>query len=136
MKITLCSSMQFRNEIIKISQELSSFGHLVQTPILTEGLERERPYSEMSEYEKISLKKFYVNAHIKKIEESDAILVLNYPKNGITGYIGANTFMEISFAYILKKKIFVLFDINTLPSSLEILSLGVEILSGDIKKIK
>jgi hypothetical protein len=33
--------------------------------------------------------------HFKKIENSDAILVVNYHKNGIDGYVGGSVLMEI-----------------------------------------
>ena len=46
------------------------------------------------------------------IQKSDAILVLNLTKNGIENYIGGNTFLEMGFAHVLEKKIFVY---NKLP---------------------
>ncbi|OGQ22975.1 MAG: hypothetical protein A3I05_06060 [Deltaproteobacteria bacterium RIFCSPLOWO2_02_FULL_44_10] len=39
------------------------------------------------------------------------ILVLNYDKNGIKGYIGGNSFLEMGFAYIQKKPIYLLNEI-------------------------
>ena len=47
----------------------------------------------------------FVREHFKKIEESDVMLVCNFTKNGIDNYVGANTFLEMGFAYYVKKPI-------------------------------
>ena len=71
------------------------------------------------------------------MQGADAVLVLNYDKNGIKNYIGANTFMEMGFAHILNQKIFVL---NPLPEfefyRTEIEAMRPIILNGDLSKIK
>jgi len=72
------------------------------------------------------------------IKNSDGILVLNFDKKGIKNYIGGNTLMEIAFAYVLGKKIFL---INPIPDSVsyvdEIKAMVDEtnILNGDLDKI-
>jgi hypothetical protein len=38
-------------------------------------------------------------------------LVTNFAKNGVEGYIGGNTLMEITLAYYFKKPIFILNNI-------------------------
>ena len=74
----------------------------------------------------------------KTIENSDAVLVLNYPKNGINGYVGSATLMDIGVAYYLGKRIFLL---NQLPStdklrhSHEVRVMQPVILNGDLKKM-
>jgi hypothetical protein len=37
----------------------------------------------------------YIRYHYNEIVSGDAVLVLNFDKNGIKNYIGANTFLEI-----------------------------------------
>lgn len=75
----------------------------------------------------------------KQIEDSDAILVLNHEKNGIPGYVGGNTLMDIGLATYLNKKIFIL---NPLPSEdqiryvHEIKLVRPFVLDGDISRIK
>lgn len=79
--------------------------------------------------------------HFKKVIEADAILVTNYEKNGIQGYIGGNTLMEMTIAFINKKPIFVL---NPIDESLgiyeEIYGLHSIFLNGNLshmlKKLK
>lgn len=82
-------------------------------------------------------KKLAIDEHIKKIENSDAVLVLNFDKKGKRGYIGGNTFLEMAIAYYLKKKIFLWKNPeNDLPYFEEVLPLNPIIINGDLSKIK
>ncbi len=56
-----------------------------------------------------------IRKHFEKIQESDAILVLNLTKNGAPYYIGANTFLEMGFAHILGLRIFLLHQLPDNP---------------------
>lgn len=47
-----------------------------------------------------------IREHFAKIEWSDAIVVVNSEKNGVAGYIGGNTLMEMALAFHLKKPIY------------------------------
>lgn len=72
------------------------------------------------------------------IAESDAVLALNYPKNGIDGYCGTSVQMELGLAYYLRKKIYLL---NPLPNyheqrwALEMAILQPIVINGDLTKI-
>jgi len=46
------------------------------------------------------------------VASSNALLVLNYPKNGTDGYIGTSVIIELGLGYYLRKKLFIL---NPLP---------------------
>jgi hypothetical protein len=48
-----------------------------------------------------------MKGHFKKVLDSDAILVTNFEKNGVEGYIGGNVLMEITLAFHYKKPIFI-----------------------------
>jgi len=71
------------------------------------------------------------------IINSDAILVLNFTKNNIENYVGGNTLMEIGFAHVHDKKIFLL---NPVPEEVsytdEIKAMVDVVLEGDLRKIK
>ncbi len=77
-----------------------------------------------------------IRDHFEKIQESDAILVCNFTKNGIENYIGANTSLEMGYAHGLGKPIYVM---NPLPNykyiNDEILSFGAKILNGELSNI-
>jgi len=83
------------------------------------------------------IKHDFIRKHYNQIAKSDAILVLNYDKNGIENYIGGNTFLEMGFAYILGKKIYTL---HPLPEGLpiyyqELVAMQPIVLSGDLSAI-
>lgn len=70
------------------------------------------------------------------IKSGDAILVCNFDKNGIKDYIGGNTLMEIGFAYVNDKKIFLF---NSIPKEVsyadEIKAMIDVVIDGDLSKI-
>jgi hypothetical protein len=61
--------------------------------------------------------------HFKKIEWAEAILVLNHDKNGVVGYIGGNTLMEMGLALHLDKKIFMTNQVPDVSYKEEILGI-------------
>lgn len=103
--------MYFAKEMLVIEAELQKLGHEIFMPIDTHAA-IEDPGINM---DPLHCDKFDVTMdHFKKIEKSDAVFVLNYSKNGLDGYVGGSSLMEIGLAYYLKKKIFIL---HPLPSA-------------------
>jgi len=88
------------------------------------------------EHDKIKRQYNFIKLWYNLIINGDAILVLNYDKNGIKNYIGGNTLMEIGFAHVNDKKIFLL---NPVPEEVsykdEIKAMVNVILKGDLNKI-
>ncbi len=89
--ITLCGSLKFQKEMMIVAEKLSLEGICVLTPVY--------PVIENCRRTDEQLKKMK-DAHFKKIEISDAILVIN--KNN---YIGKSTNLEIEYARKLEKEI-------------------------------
>lgn len=77
-----------------------------------------------------------MHGHFDKIEEADAILVVNEEKRGVKNYIGGNVLMEMALAFHDKKPIFVL---NGLPEGSpfeeEIFGMQPVQLSGKVQDI-
>ena len=96
MTLTICGSMAFVDEQLRIKKHLEGMGHQVLISDYAESFQG-KP---MEEIEKQSLlHKVYSDAmkgHYEKIKNSDAILVLNYDRKGIANYIGGNTFKNCS----------------------------------------
>ena len=111
MKICICCSLSFPDEANKVADELRALGHEVLLPHGIEVRAIEQP-----DFDPVAAKHDNgydaMNAHFAKIRESDAVLVCNFTKKGIENYIGANTFLEMGYAYSLEKPIYVL---NALP---------------------
>ena len=144
MKITICSSAFFARESYELKKKLEEEGHVVFIyPKEVEISGRSVPIEEFYEMRKkelteglLEVKARLIEEHIKRIERSDAILVLNLDKKGKEGYIGGNTFMEIAIAFYLNKKIFLWKEPSKdLPYYEEIMAMKPIIIGGDVKKV-
>lgn len=90
--ITMCGSLEFQKEMMKVAEKIALDGYCVLTPVYPVSDKMERT----KEQQLIKLKE----AHFKRIELSDAILVVN-----INNYIGDSTKLEIDYAKKLGKEI-------------------------------
>jgi len=115
MEITICSSIDFTPKIIEVKKELEAKGHKVNVPYFTQkiinGEVSYENYIGVKEKDgDILLRKSQpvdlIKRHYNLIKNSDAILVLNIDKKGIKNYIGGSTLMEMGFAYVYGKKIY------------------------------
>jgi len=131
-KITICGSMVFIEKMIEIKNKLEKKGFEVYYPKISE---KKIEYNELSESEQINLKNSFIDDHINKIKKSDIVLVVNCEKNGIKNYIGANSFLEIGFGYILNKKIYLLNDFPKQDNVLEIKAMKPIVINNDLDKV-
>ena len=111
MKITLCGSIAFFEEMLKVKQQLEALGHEVKLPP-TEVKDKDGNLITVQAYYQLrktetnpnswvwDRKAEAIKIHFNKIEWSDAILVINRKKKNIEGYIGANTFLEMGIAFL------------------------------------
>jgi hypothetical protein len=135
MKITICGSMAFAKEMLKNKETLEKMGHNVFVASDTEQCIA-NPNLNMDI--KHCSETDFMKEHFNFISQSDAILVLNHEKNGIKGYIGGSTLMEIAVARHLDKKIFFCEatpDVKDLRYAHEIQMAKPVILNGDLTKI-
>ena len=123
MKITLCGSIAFIQDMLEHKAMLEKAGHTVFIP---EFVAQDTEGNPMSQEEFYRVRKSgnmepvwferekarAIREHFGKIEKSDAILVVNCDKNEIPGYIGGNTLIEMGLAFHLGKTIYIL---NPLP---------------------
>ena len=142
MKITICGSTIFARDMYEANKSLINRGHEVFLPeFVVEFVNGKLGYElgTLSREEGAKKKKKYdlIRKHYNKIKESDAILVINNKKNETENYIGANTLIEIAFAYILDKKIYLLNDLPEFDYLLEeVKAMEPIILNGDLRKIE
>ena len=95
--VTLCGSLKFQKEMMTIAEKMALEGYCILTPVyqILENVER-------TEKQLMKLKE----EHFKRIELSDAILVVN-----VNEYIGNSTNLEIEYAKKLGKEIIYYMDI-------------------------
>lgn len=140
MKITICGSSTFKEEMLEYKDKLINLGHDVIVHPDYEGLvsgEKQDLWERIKkEHGAVKKENRYIRWYYDAIVSSDAILVLNFDKNGIPNYIGGNTLMEIGFAHVHDKKIFLLNDIPELSYTDEILAMYDVILNGNLSRIK
>lgn len=133
MKITLCGSMTFLAQILDVQRLLEAQGHEVLIPEPAEDFDYQRATTEERAERK---RKFdLIRRHWQKIRQSDAILVLNYDKDGIAHYIGGNSFLEMGFAHVLNKPIYLLYPLPDMPYRSEMAAMELIILDGDLRKL-
>ena len=128
--LSICGSMDFINEMETIAAELTAAGGIVLTPQRAEAGFR---WEDLSAAERNRQKKAYIDAHLENIRQSTAVLIANYPKNGINGYIGANTLIEAAMAYTLGVPVYFLFPIGVQGCQLEAESIASGVWNGRIQ---
>lgn len=142
MKIAICGSLDFTYKIQKLAEKLKQMGHQVTIPISSQKIIKGEITLEtiIKEKEENSLFKRAIEYNVihkywEIIKKSDAILVANYDKNNIKNYIGGNTFLEIGFAHVLNKPIYLLNDIPQMPYTSEIKTMQPIIIKNNLSKI-
>ncbi|MEK7141373.1 MAG: hypothetical protein AAB800_02385 [Patescibacteria group bacterium] len=137
MTITICGSMQFHEEMLEYKKKLESLGHVVFVPKGVYDITKNEAYKDSDE-EKVLIKVEYdvIRDHFNFIQQAEAILVLNFDKKGIAGYIGGNTFLEMGIAFWLGKKIFLLRPVPQMDYLTEMHALQPVVLDGDLTKIR
>jgi len=146
MRITICGSIAFIDEMQATKNELEGLGHEVKVP----------PSEIVDENGKVmSAKKYYalrkatnttdgwvwdrkeqaMRNHFEKVVWADSILVLNHDKDNILNYIGANTLLEMELAFHHRKKIFLFKPIPEISYKEEILGMRPVVISEDLSLI-
>ena len=140
MKIALIGSSYFCKEMVEYRDRLKALGHECELhehyvarasgklPELWERMQKE--------HAKVKIEHDYIRYHYNEILKSDAVLVLNFDKNGIENYIGGNTLIEMGQAYVNNKKIFLLNPIPIMQYKEEIEALQPVVINNDLIKIK
>jgi hypothetical protein len=146
MKITICGSLRFANDMAAAKKVLESQGHTVAMPPL-EIPDKDGhliPISKMYEIYKNAepgdtwvwnWREFAMRDHYRKVSEANAILVMNLEKDGIPGYIGINTMMEMGLAFYLNKAIYLYSPIPNLPYQEEIRGMKPRVIDGKLEEI-
>lgn len=132
--------MTFAEKMSKTKRQLESLGHSVFVPSDIEShIKDPSLIDDLQENYKHTIKKDVLRNCFNLIAKSDAILVLNYPKNKINGYVGTSALMEIGLGYYLGKKTFLLHPVPEAHKARwahELKIINPKIINGDLTKIQ
>jgi hypothetical protein len=141
MRITLIGSVAFAKRMVEVYRQLEKMGHeplmLGHMFGIADGTERELIDDIRRDHANAKRKYDFFRKWHELIKSGDAVLVCNFEKNGIRNYIGGNTLMEMGFAHVNDKKVFLL---NPVPEGVpyvdEIRGVTDAVLEGDLGKIE
>jgi hypothetical protein len=130
-RIVISGSTAFAQQMREIKEQLDLMNVRAVAPDDVDG--ELRHYDNRSY---LAFKKAVSVSHINKIKDprTYAILVANFDRNGIYGYIGANSFAEVSVAFSSRKKIFLFSEIPPQYAD-ELTAWGAITLNGDLSRL-
>lgn len=143
-KIVICGSLIFTENFANLKNELKSLGFEVIIPLTSQKIlsgeltfDFIKNLKEKGGFKEWVIKNDAIRKYYQEILKADLVLIANYEKNGIKNYIGGNSFLEIGFAHVNRKKIYLL---NNFPNSQEISEdvemMGAIPLYGDLSNLK
>lgn len=147
MKVTICGSLAFFDEMVDAKERLQRLGHEVQMPpteVLGENGEA-MSVQEFYRLRKVTLerdgwiwkrKAEAMRAHFEKVLWADCILVLNYTKRDVENYIGGNTLLEMGLAFHEQKPIFLWNPIPEQAHAEEVIAMQPIVINGDLSRIR
>ncbi len=136
MKIAICGSMTFSPEMVEVGKRLRDLGHEATLLDFTEHyatLESRDNMHVESAHNKVEHD--LIRGYFEVIKQHDAVLIYNHSKNGIENYVGGNTLIEMAFAHVLDKRIFMHNPIPDMQYRDEMEAMQPEVLDGDLTKI-
>jgi hypothetical protein len=130
-RIVISGSMAFASQMREIKEQLDILNVRAVAPDDVDG---DLKLYDSQSY--LAFKKAVSVSHITKIKDprTYAVLVANFDKNGIYGYIGANSFAEVSVAFSSRKKIFLFSEIPPQYAD-ELTAWGAISLNGDLSRL-
>ena len=136
MKILIICSKAFYKDIQPIKEELESMGHIVELPNSYYDKDVEEKAWNLGIKAHAEFKEKMFKMSRERIGKMDAVLTLNFDKNGKKNYIGGATFLELYEAFMQGKKIYLY---NEIPEGMlydEISGFLPVILNGKLNLIK
>lgn len=136
MKIFVLGSMQFSEQMVEARDKLRQRGHQAVTSVFVDAFVGKT--DEEKEVIKIDQKNNQdaMKVDCAQVVDQDAILVMNLDKHEIPNYIGGNVLIEMGYAHILNKQIYLY---NPIPDiayyKTEIEAMKPIIINGNLNQI-
>ena len=135
-KIFIICSKAFYKDIAPIKEKLKENGWEVFLPHTYENPNAEKEWYTKGKEEHAKMKGEMFRKSRDRIKSMDAVLTLNFDKNGKKNYIGGSTCLELYEAFMENKKIYLW---NEIPEGIlfdEISGFAPEIINGNLDLIK
>ena len=136
MKLLIICSKAFYKDIEPIKKKLEELGHMVELPNSYYEPDAEKKSWALGEKEHAEFKARMFRMSEERIAEMDAVLTLNFDKNGKKNYIGGATFLEIYEAFMYNKTIYFYYVIPVGMLYDEISGFSPVIIKGNLELIK
>lgn len=132
--------MAFAKEMVEVQKKLKKLGHEASIPVESEPHLKDDTFVDSLEANlQFCISEDVMRRNFKEVTHNDAILVLNYKRNDLDGYIGISALLEMGIAHFHGKKIFLYHappDYNQVRWAHEVAIMQPVILKGDLQKIK
>ncbi|MEX2007433.1 MAG: hypothetical protein WD992_01555 [Candidatus Levyibacteriota bacterium] len=132
--------MKFVKDMPKIKKELNKLGHKVILPVgIRPHLKDETFVENLDGNLAFCIKHNVMRRNFNLVAKSDAVLVLNYKRNKIDGYVGVSVLLEMGIAHFLKKKIFLMQktpDYKNARWAHEVAIINPTVINGDLSAIR
>lgn len=136
-KVIICGSISAAAEITDAQHKLESMGYEVEIP---EGVKNLAEWvgdgAGATEKAERKVRLDLIRGYYEKMKNYDVVLVVNPEKKGVPGYVGGNTLIEMAFAHILHKPLYILYPIPDMQYASEIIAMQPVVLHGDASKLK
>lgn len=136
MKILIICSKAFYSRIPPIKEKLEEMGHVVELPNSYYDSGAEKKAWDLGEKAHSEFKERMFRMSKERISTMDAVLTLNFEKNGKSNYIGGATFIELYEAFMGNKKIYLYNDIPEGMLYDEISGFSPILIHGDLSLVK
>jgi hypothetical protein len=135
MNIFVCTSRHLYSKAAPIITALEAAGHTVTLPNNFDdpGRENRLKAANAAEYPEWKASMFRMQG--EKIAKNEAVLILNFEKEGKPNYIGGATFLEMFKAWELGKKIYLY---NPIPEGMlydELVGMGPVVINGNLSLV-
>ena len=139
MKIMIIGSMKFAEDMVKIKRQLDELGHEASIPVGTEPHLKDKDFVDnLDDNLEFCITNDIMRKNFQKVADNDAVLVLNYKRNNVEGYIGISALLEMGVAHYLRKKIFLIQHTPSFDDARwahEVAIMQPTVIKGDLTKI-
>lgn len=144
MKIVIVGSIVNSDKLIDLGKKLEAFGVEVELPYCTNQVKNgeftledltKRKEAEGDGFFRKQASEDLIKRYNRIICEGDRVLVANFDKKDQKNYIGGNALMEMGFAYVNDKPLYILNEIPQNNYTDEIIAMKPIVLHGNLEGV-